>query len=197
MNIDWHDYLKKTNGYQPSEVLLNLQHLLGSFDHLSVVDCGCGAGNDLEYLLKHGAQVTGFDASEQAVSICAAKLSQYSEARCKLAHATFNEFDYQQYDIALCSSSLYFCHPALFDQVWRKIIQSIKVGGYFCGTLLGDKDSWNFAEFATTSFSKAEALELFKDFEIITFDERDKQGISVAQAEKHWHSFSVIAQKTS
>ncbi|QUJ67840.1 class I SAM-dependent methyltransferase [Photobacterium sp. GJ3] len=195
MMIDWTDYIDKTNGYNPSQLLMRMEYMLQSLDGLHVLDCGCGAGNDLAFLIQKGAMVSGFDASRYAIDICGKRLSHQANHIIRLEHASFEDFDYHRYDVVVCNSSLYFCKEVSFEQVWRKITHSIVLGGLFCGTLLGNEDGWNNFEFDTTSFKKPEVFTLFSDFEILLFEERNKDGFSSNGQAKHWHSFHVIAKK--
>lgn len=63
------------------------------------------------------------------------------------------------------------------------------------GSFLGKKDSWNRKQNNMTFFSKEEVLNLFEDFEIISFFEKDENGKTVLGKEKHWNIFYVIAKK--
>ena len=43
--------------------------------------------------------------------------------------------------------------------------------------------------------TKKEVIELFEDFEIITFKEIEKDGLTGLGKKKHWHIFDIIAKK--
>lgn len=46
------------------------------------------------------------------------------------------------------------------------------------------------------TFLKREAVEqLFNDFELIKFEEIEKDGMTALGKEKHWHIYNVIAKK--
>ncbi len=61
---------------------------------------------------------------------------------------------------------------------------------------MGTKDSWaTDYRSPTTSFSKAQVKELFCNFEILRFVERDEPGKTALGRTKHWHTFSVVAVK--
>ena len=45
-------------------------------------------------------------------------------------------------------------------------------------------------------FNKTQVLELFKDsFDIVFFNEIEKNGKTALGKEKHWHIFNIIAKK--
>ena len=63
------------------------------------------------------------------------------------------------------------------------------------GNFLGNNDSWKNLDKPLIFFSKESVLKLFKNFEIIKFDEIEKDGKTGLGIEKHWHIFNVIAKK--
>ena len=46
-----------------------------------------------------------------------------------------------------------------------------------------------------TFFSKDKVLELFKEFKIIYFNEKDEYGKTALGKKKHWNIFYVMARK--
>ena len=58
------------------------------------------------------------------------------------------------------------------------------------------RDSWVNIKEQMVFLSKEQVLELFKDsFEIIEFNEVEKDGKTGLGKMKHWHIFNVIAKK--
>ena len=58
------------------------------------------------------------------------------------------------------------------------------------------RDSWVNIKEQMVFLSKEEVLELFKDsFEIIEFNEVEKDGKTGLGKMKHWHIYNVIAKK--
>jgi len=46
-----------------------------------------------------------------------------------------------------------------------------------------------------TFLSEKQVIDLFKDFEIIDFNENERDGKTGLGKIKHWHTFNVIAKK--
>lgn len=58
------------------------------------------------------------------------------------------------------------------------------------------RDSWVNIKEQMVFLSKEQVLELFKDsFEIIEFNEVEKEGKTGLGKMKHWHIYNVIAKK--
>lgn len=68
--------------------------------------------------------------------------------------------------------------------------------GYFVGNFFGLNDSWSKIKEQMVFLSKEEVLELFNNsFEILEFNEIEKDGITALGKMKHWHIYNVIARK--
>ena len=68
--------------------------------------------------------------------------------------------------------------------------------GYFAGNFFGLNDSWTKIKKEMVFLSKEQILDLFKDyFEIIHFNEIEKDGKTGLGKMKHWHIYDVIAKK--
>lgn len=89
--------------------------------------------------------------------------------------------------------SLFFCRPERFEEVWRKVVRSVRRGGRFAGHLLGDRDTWAPQD-GISSFSREQALERLAGFAIERFEEEENDG-SACSGPKHWHVFHVVARR--
>ena len=64
------------------------------------------------------------------------------------------------------------------------------------GNFFGLNDSWAKIKGQMVFLSKKQVLDLFKDsFEIIEFNEIEKEGKTRMGKMKHWHIYNVIAKK--
>jgi hypothetical protein len=79
--------------------------------------------------------------------------------------------------------------------MWNEIKKNIVKKGYFVGNFFGLNDSWKDVKKQMTFLSKDQVLNLFDDFEIISFKEVEKDGKTGLDKMKHWHIFVVIARK--
>lgn len=69
------------------------------------------------------------------------------------------------------------------------------MAGYFVGTFFGEKDSWKKSKKNMIFLSKTNLLQLFNKFEILYFNEIEKDGTTKMGENKHWHIFVIIAKK--
>ena len=80
----------------------------------------------------------------------------------------------------------------LNDEEKEKCINS---NGFFVGNLFGINDEWNTPKDKRTFLNKEQVIDLFKDFEIISLKEFEKDRTTALGGMKHWHTFEVIAKK--
>lgn len=158
------------------------------------VDCGCGTGADIAYLEQAGYQVIGFDLNQDSVEICQARFACNSlvEIEC----ASFDHFTFPRSGVITANSSLFFATPKTFHQMWKRLTDSLEIGGVFAGDFMGVKDTWAQGYRSDiTPFTEAQVLALFSEFDVVRFRERDEDGMTAIGKEKHWHVFSVVAIK--
>lgn len=105
-------------------------------------------------------------------------------------------------DLILSNFTLPFCGIDMFDNLWKSITSSIKTDGYFVGNFFGINDSWAKSTSSLKNRNKAffltkgQVLKLFENsFEIIDFQEIEKDALTGIGKMKHWHLFNVIAKK--
>lgn len=67
--------------------------------------------------------------------------------------------------------------------------------GYFVGNFFGLNDSWAFVKKKMVFLSKNQIIKIFKDFEIVDFQENEKDAKTGLGKIKHWHTFEIIAKK--
>lgn len=191
--ILWQDYYKRTKN-KPHHVRTQLAAELNTSGVLTAIDCGCGTGSDAHYLSQLGYQVNGFDINEDSVALCKKRFGK--DDSVVISHSSFEEFQYGQCGVVIAHSSLYFSDPFHFPKTWRAISQSLQSGGVFSGDFLGIDDSWVLeGKHQTNPISRLQIEDLFSDFNIIQFDERNELGKTALGREKHWHTYSVVAVK--
>jgi|CoawatStandDraft_6_1074263.scaffolds.fasta_scaffold01023_2 SAM-dependent methyltransferase len=164
------------------------------------IDCGCGAGADIDYLVRNGFTVHGFDVEKESISRCQSRFSEIDNV--VLSRASFTEFDYPQASLVVADASLFFCPISEFNDVWSNIYDCLLPNGIFCGSFLGREDTMavpgdNPSAFwpAVTAFDEAEVIALFKDFEVLRFNGHKSTGKTSQGVTHNWHIFQVVAQK--
>jgi SAM-dependent methyltransferase len=109
--------------------------------------------------------------------------------------APYAGVDLPSADLVYAGLSLPFCNPHEFDEVWARITTAVRPGGLFVGHFFGPHDTWAGTP-DMTFHTRAEAEELFAEFEILGLREQDEDGEALS-GPKHWHVFHVIARKRS
>ena len=164
------------------------------------IDCGCGTGADISYLVENGFTVYGFDIEEESISRCQSRFAGVNNV--VLSKASFSMFDYPKASLVVADASLFFCPATDFEIVWEKIYQCLHSNGVFCGSFLGLEDTMaepgdNPSVFwpEVTAFEKSEVKALFKNFEVLRFNVQKSTGKTPQGAIHNWHIFRVVAQK--
>lgn len=166
-----------------------------------VIDCGCGAGSDIEYLLSKGFRIYAFDSEASAIERCKERFKGNTDVI--LSKDTFHSFKYPQSSLVLADASLFFCPENEFDYVWIEMHKCLKPKGIFCGSFLGPKDTMASSDYDKDAYwadilvlNEKEVRALFaKSYEILRFTEHKSSGNDPDGKAHNWHIFSVVAKK--
>jgi len=167
------------------------------------VDLGCGTGRDTLELLRRGWRVLAIDTEPQAIKRLEARVGDRGEAESRLACqvASFEEASIPRADLVTASFSLPFCSPEAFPTLWKRIHDSFRRGGRFCGQLFGNRDGWasgtkeTSSEGEITFHTRAEVEALLTGFDIEHLQEVEEDGHTAVGDPKHWHLFHIVARK--
>ncbi|RAU18507.1 class I SAM-dependent methyltransferase [Nitrincola tibetensis] len=161
------------------------------------VDVGCGAGRDALFLAESGFRVHAYDKSDAAIARLEDVCSRHLNQRLFAQVSRFDRFEYPKSSLVSACSSLFFCPPDQFERAWQNITQSLVPGGVFCGHFMGPNDSWAKMERGDLTVHTRDEVEALFDpnFKIIDVYEHDSEGLTLIGKSKHWHTYSVVAQK--
>lgn len=161
------------------------------------IDCGCGAGSDIAYLLKEGFEVHAFDVEASSIERCHKRFAD--EQGLHLSQTDFVGFDYPAADLIVADASLFFCTRQDFPKVWQKIVHALQPGGVFVGSFLGMRDSMltGAADYWGTArgFEEDELKQYFEGFELVRWVEHEMNGTTGEGQAHHWHIYAVILKK--
>ena len=191
----WKEYYHKIKGRAPRQLLLDVLTYYPDENNTqrTAIDLGCGDGTESAVLLEDGWHVLAIDREPSAIEHLLEKIAAENRGRLQTQIATFRDVILPPADLIHASLSLPFCEPDYFPALWEKIVNAIKLGGRFAGQFFGVRDSW--ADNPDMTFHTEDQVRaLFEHFEIESFHERDEDGSS-SNGPKHWHIFTVIAQR--
>ena len=187
------DFLERTKDQQPSTWLsLVVEAMDGRSGN--ALDLGCGAGRDTRFLLEKGFRVTAVDKEGEVKKyLCA-----LPQEHLRVVVSRFEDFDFpeNQYDLINASFSLPFTHREKFDEVFQRMEKSLRIGGVFVGQLFGVNDDWNKSQTTKTTFhTEEQARQLFRDWNVRKFIEKETDGVLANGLPKYSHVFHIIARR--
>lgn len=187
-NKDWRNYQNRTLNAKVSSLLI--EFLTKYNDIKTIVDLGCGAGNESVYFLRKGYKVTAVD-RQLNKSFILDRLTEEEKNSVSFIESDFKNLILPQADCVIAMFSIPFCEPIYFDELWDKIYSSLNNNGYFVGQLFGNRDAWAKLDSVNT-FTKKEVLEKLSKYEILLLDEKEYVR---ERDNKKWHYFNIIARK--
>jgi len=151
------------------------------------LDFGAGGLRDTRYLLSKGFEVTALDAH------IVKKIENVNHEIC-----SFEEFNYPIREYTLINGQFAFPFIAKdkFDDVWERLIQSLRVDGILSGNFFGLNNAWAQHTNANILFHKQDQIEtLLQRFTILSLVEKEYERPTAMDETKHWHVFEIIAKK--
>lgn len=125
-----------------------LEKALSYFENLPkiAIDCGCGAGNESSFLLRHDFKVYAFDPSVEAKNICLSKFND--NKNFVFSNQAFEDYSFPKASLIIALFSLFFCSADSLENVLKKMQESLREQGILLIQLLGKEDEWvnNFSE---------------------------------------------------
>ena len=188
MDKKWGEYYYHTKESKPHknvEMFLTLNIMPGK-----AIDLGCGAGRDTIALIKNNWRVLAVD-KENTENIIKERLSVQEQEKFTFMQSLFGNMSLPKANLVVANFSLPFTKKECFDTAWSKIESAIVDRGYFVGNFLGERDSWK----NLITLPKQKVIRLFDKFELIQFEEIEKDGKSASGEQKHWHVYDIIAKK--
>lgn len=186
------EYYKNTKNALPHKNVLEFMRIENKVG--KAIDLGCGAGRDTIYLIKNGYEVIAID-REDTKQIITSKLNDKELERLKFIQSDFENIKLEKNNLVVAKYSIPFCKKDKFYDFWNTIVNSIMKDGYFLGNFFGKNDEWNKEINNMTFLDKREVEKLFINFDIIKFEEEEKDEKTGLGVIKHWHTYNIIARK--
>jgi len=203
MNSPLDQYAKVTASITEPHVLVReVLRLAGKYfsgceRSLKVVDLGAGAGRDALYYLENGCEVIVVEKEQVMVEALVSRVKADCSERLVVSQVPFEEMVLpDEVDIVSASLSLPFVPYAKFNDVWQKVVDSLREGGFFAGHFFGNEHGWFDLENGSY-FSEEQLLELFRrsSMSIIDMTEINEPRESVEGEIVKCHMWDVILQK--
>jgi len=157
--------------------------------HGQALELGAGVGHGVIHLLQKGLSVTAIDAEPEAVRILRerAPAAQVIEARFEEV-----ELPIAAFDLVVAGFSLFFLTREELERFWPRLGLSMKPGALFAGEFLGLRDDW--VRDGYLGHPEEEVRKMLETFEILYWEEAERDGKTSQGTDKHWHVFHVVAR---
>lgn len=192
MPVDWNLFNDRTRQSPPYPYLVFGLGFAGPGRR--ALDAGCGALRDTRLLLECGYDVTALDANPSLPD----EVARLGAVPVRVAVARFEDFDFgrEVFDFVNAQFSLPFSGPQNMPSILAKTLASLAPGGVFCGNLFGVRDGWAAGRSAGIAFVTREVAEsFFVGFEVLDFQEVERDAKIASGEPHHWHEFRVVARR--
>lgn len=185
-------FTKLANKKRPNAILVELVSSMGH-EQGKALDLGAGPLVESQFLLESEYEVDAVDKDPASANIA----REINNKKFKFFAQNIVDFDFkkEKYDLVVSLLTLPFIQPEAFNDVFERLVSSVKTGGYIYVSLFGDRDDWAKTQSKMTFLTKQKTEGLFKSFEIIQFIEEEEEGKTVRGDIKKWHIFSIVAKK--
>ncbi len=192
---DWPAYYARTGDRPPRPTLLRA---LDAFEAEGrapgfAVDLGAGGGRDAVEMLRRGWHVLTVDSEPASIAAIRARPDVPADAALEGLTAPMQDAEWPMCDLVNSSFALPICPPGRFDELWGRILGSLRPGGRFAGQLYGERDSWADRP-GMTFHTHAEAEARLAGLTVEMFDEEEDDSTTVRGEAKHWHIFHIVAR---
>lgn len=143
------------------------------------------------HLLDRGLDVVANDLEPEALEILRSRLPD--GASVQLVQGSFDQIDWPTFDVVVAAFSLFFLPAERFRAFWPHLIAAVCPGGLLAGQLLGVYDDW--ASRGYTVLSRFEADRLLSGFDVLYFEEAERDGETAMRDPKHWHVYHFVARR--
>lgn len=154
-------------------------------------ELGCGVGHGAMHLLSKGFSVTAVDINPTALMALERRLPE--GAPVELVRSSIEELEMKPCDVVVAGFALFFLAPDDLRSFWSRLQSALKPGGLFMGDFLGERDQWAAEGFTSLTGQQVEGM--LSQFDLLHFEEVERDGFTVQGTPKHWHVFHVIARR--
>ena len=125
--------------------------------------------------------------------------AQLANPRLRFIHDDIMQFpiEPQSYSLVIAIHVFQYLSRADIASTIGAIRSGLTSDGILCGTILGDRDEWADSRPLMTFLTVSDCRELFRNFRILEFEEKEYSGFNVVGMPKHWHVFQFLLGKST
>lgn len=157
-----------------------------------VLDLGCGAGVETEFLARQGHHVVAVDKATESVEMTARRCQGLSVV---VVRSAIEDYPVAQgrYGAIIALNSLPFVAREHVDKVLKMVEQGVQTRGFLIMKLFGPRDDWA-KEGKVISIGQPIAL-FQRPGQLLLYQESEKDAKPIGSNKvKHWHTINVVYQ---
>lgn len=153
------------------------------------LELGAGVGHGVVFLVDRGLTVTAIDAEPEACQILRERAPSAT-----VIESRFEEVDLPEnrFDVVAAGFSLFFLTAPDMADFWPRLVSSMTRGCLFAGEFLGMRDDWVADGYL--GHPEEEVRTFLGGFEILSWEEAERDGKTSMGTDKHWHVYHVVAK---
>ena len=152
---------KPHNAYYERPATLSLLPDVGG---MRVLDAACGPGVYSEWLIAHGAEVVGIDASPKMIELARQRLGETAALRHADLSKPFTFLDSESFDIVLSPLTMEYIED--WHSTFREFYRVLKPGGYFVLSVSHPAFDYNY--FKSSNYFETEFVSaVWRGFETV------------------------------
>ncbi len=190
----WSNFYQRSEKRGPSPLLSQALRHVQDEGCRQAVDLGCGAGIEVQQLIRAGWQVLAIDREPEAISRTTSACSDIEEGVLTTWLESFEQLsELPASSLIHAGLALPFCRPDRFQHLWDQVRQALKPGGVFVGHLFGVRHSWS--SHSRLSFhTEHEIRSMCDGLDVLLLRESESQ-MEGDSASINWHRFDLIARR--
>ncbi|MCT9012858.1 class I SAM-dependent methyltransferase [Cupriavidus gilardii] len=190
----WSNYYRRSEKRGSSPLLSEaLRHVLEEGCR-QAVDLGCGAGIEVQQLIRAGWQVLAIDREPEAITRTTSACSGTDEGVLTTWLVDFEQLsELPASNLIHAGLALPFCRPEHFRQLWDQIRQALVPGGVYVGHFFGNRHGWS-PHSHLTFHTEQEIRSLCHGLDVLLLRESESQ-MGEDSDSINWHRFDLIARR--
>lgn len=193
----FNEFHKLTINQKPRDMAIETNKFIQN--NSTILDLGCGAGNDSIYFACNKHKVIAVDIVTKILEKNLNDIPTNISKNIQIVEENIINMNFPKTNVIYSSLTLPFLGKENFNTLFLKIKNSLPSKGIISIDLFGQDDEWNTKNSSLVFHNLEEIKNIFQNFEILKINELQKLGTCMGEngkpIPKFWHRYHIIAKK--